>query len=491
MFEIRRALISVTNKNNIKELCIKLKQAKVEIICTSGTHRFLKDNLIDSIKISDFTEQQEILNGRVKTLHHYIFAGILIDPQQHLDDSHYKQIKKIDLVVVDLYDFKKSSQSNISSEQIIESIDIGGISLIRASAKNYKNVCVLTDENDFQKIQISEQKIETDLCFRKEMAKKAFALSSEYDSMIYNWLDEKEFKDNLRISDNKKVDFRYGENPHQKSCIYGKLPFTQLQGKELSYNNIVDAESAYDLVLDLKDKSVAIIKHGTPCGACTSNSGLESYNGAIECSIESVFGGIVALNCEVDKSIAQKITEIFTEIIIAPKFTQEAIEFLSAKPNIRVLLIDKRYTTKNISMRSAFGSILVQQTDNSEDDHNVVSVKKPSLIESEDMIFAMKICKHSISNAIVVAKNKRTIGIGSGQTSRINSVNQALLKAFPGCVMASDGFFPFTDGVEKAFEKGINAIIQPGGSIKDKLVIDYVNKKNISMVFTNKRHFKH
>lgn len=498
---LKRALISVFNKEGVLELAQFLNTNGVEILSTGGTYKYLKENGIPVIEVSEVTKFDEILDGRVKTLHPCIHGGILAvrDNDEHMKTIESKGIKPIDMVVVNLYPFFEKVNEDISFDEKIEFIDIGGPTMIRAAAKNFKDVIVLTDVNDYSKV-VDEIKESGDVSFdlRKNLAGKVFNLMSAYDAAISNFLLEDKTPDYLTISYKKEMDLRYGENPHQDAAYYvsncenGPMKnFKQLNGKELSYNNIKDMDIAWKVVCDFDDIVCCAVKHNTPCGVALGETVLDSYKKAYECDSTSIFGGIVAFNRTVDKDTAEEISNIFLEIVIAPDFDEDALEVLKKKKNLRVIkCMSKSCSTYELS--KVDGGILVQDIDNKMTNKlEVVTEKSPSDEEMKDLIFGMKVVKYVKSNAIVVVKDGMAKGIGGGQVNRIWPAEDALKRAGDGVVLASDAFFPFGDVVEEAAKYNIKAIIQPGGSIRDDESIDACNKHGISMVFTGMRHFKH
>lgn len=498
---IKRALISVYNKDGLLELAQFLKDKGVEIISTGGTYKYLIENKIPATEISKVTGFPEMLDGRVKTLHPIIHAGILArrDVKEHMDTLKEKNITPIDMVVVNLYPFFDKVETDISFDEKVEFIDIGGPTMIRAAAKNFKDVIVLTDVNDYSGIiEDINKNGDVDFSVRRKLAGKVFNLMSAYDASISNFLLEEEYPEYLSLSYKKSSSLRYGENPHQSAAYYvsttGKAPmkdFKQLNGKELSYNNIKDMDIAWRAVNEFEDIACVGVKHNSPCGAAIGNSVFDAYIKAYECDETSIFGGIVALNRKVDKKTAEEIHKIFLEIVIAPDFDDDALEILKQKKNIRIIKCDVKPNT-SFEMAKVDGGILLQSTDNKlTDKMDVVTDKKPTDDELKNLIFAMKVCKYVKSNAIVVVKDFKAIGIGGGQVNRIWPTCQALERAKDGVVLASDAFFPFNDVVKEAAKYGIKSIIQPGGSIRDKDSIEECNKNGISMIFTGIRHFKH
>lgn len=489
---IKRALISVYDKTGVVELAQFLVANGVDILSTGKTHAVLSDAGIKSMEVSEYTGCAEIMGGRVKTLHPKIHGGILGVRGKH--DFGYA--KPIDLVVSNLYPFSEAAQQkNASENEIIEQIDIGGVALIRAAAKNFRYVGVITNINDYQ----SFVEVNLSIEYRRMMAERAFELTCQYDMAIHQWFSSRDstLPDALLVNKKRSKIFRYGENPHQKAGFYSNdvnaFP-EQVQGKELSYNNIIDAESAVNLVLEFVEPTVVIVKHTNPCGVASDENLLSAYKKALGCDPVSSFGGIVAVNREVDAELASCIIKVFTEVVIAPSITPEAKLIFAQKKNLRVLLtaLTRSY---DFSVRNAFGGLLLQDEDQElMRIKKVVTKKAPASNELEDLEFAWRVCKHVKSNAIVIAKNKCAIGIGAGQMSRIDSMKIAIDKSqynLQKAVLASDAFFPFDDCVKLASTVGMTALIQPGGSIRDQEVIDAADNNNLSMVFTDMRHFKH
>ena len=499
---IKTALISVFDKNNVLELATSLQNNGVAIISTGGTFKYLKENGIKVSEISDVTGFEEILDGRVKTLHPIIHSGILAirDNKEHMATIKAKGINTIDMVVVNLYPFFDKVTQDISFEEKVEFIDIGGPTMLRAAAKNFKDVIVLSDAHDYKNIiEKMDAKEEVDFETRKHLAGKVFNLISAYDAAISNFLlGEETYPDYLSISYKKQMDLRYGENPHQSAAYYvsaagngAMKDISQLHGKELSYNNIKDMDIAWKVVCEFEETACCALKHNTPCGVATGSSVLDTYKKAYECDPMSIFGGIVAFNKKVDKETALELAKIFLEVVIAPDFDDDALLILEKKKNIRIIkCLSKAVGTNNIV--NVDGGILVQSADNKLiEDIKVVTKKSPTDNEMKDLIFAMIVVKYVKSNAIVVVKDGVTKGIGAGQVNRIWAAEQALERAGDAAILASDAFFPFGDVVELAAKYNIKAIIQPGGSIKDIQSIDACDKNGISMVFTGIRHFKH
>ncbi|MBW8199817.1 bifunctional phosphoribosylaminoimidazolecarboxamide formyltransferase/IMP cyclohydrolase [Flagellimonas abyssi] len=501
------ALISVFHKDGLEPIVKKLDELGVTLYSTGGTEKFIRDLGIDVVPVEDVTSYPSILGGRVKTLHPKVFGGILNRQDNESDVAQMAEfeIPQLDIVIVDLYPFEKTVASGASEQDIIEKIDIGGISLIRAAAKNFKDVlCVssMEDYEDFLNV-ITEGNGTTTLEDRKRFATKAFNISSHYDTAIFNYFNKEKEETVLKISETKGQVLRYGENPHQKGYFFGDFDamFTKLHGKELSYNNLLDVDAAVNLMGEFKndDPTFAILKHNNACGLATRSTIKQAYVDALAGDPVSAFGGILISNVEIDKPTAEEIHNLFCEVVIAPSYSDEALEILKGKKN-RIILIQNEIELPETLVRTCLNGVLVQDKDSKTDtkeDLNPVTDKKPTSEEIEDLIFASKLCKHTKSNTIVLAKNKQLCASGTGQTSRVDALNQAIHKAksfefdLEGAVMASDAFFPFPDCVEIADKAGIKSVIQPGGSIKDQLSIDYCNENGLAMVMTGTRHFKH
>jgi phosphoribosylaminoimidazolecarboxamide formyltransferase/IMP cyclohydrolase len=514
MATIRRAIISVSDKKGLRELAKALSDLGIEIISTGGTAKAIRDAGVEVKEVSEVTGFPEMLDGRVKTLHPAILGSILADRSK---ESHLEQLKQagyepIDLVICNLYPFKETvSKAGVSLEEAVEQIDIGGVTLIRAAAKNHRYVAVVVDPSDYAELveKLRSNKCELDYEYLLKLAKKAFMYTADYDDTIYEFFkgDDEEFPELLTLHFEKVSDLRYGENPHQKAAFYrdmdapeGTLSSAkQLHGKELSYNNILDLDSAWRLVNEFMVPAAAIIKHNNPCGAAIADNPVDAYKKAFECDPVSAFGGIVALNRPVDEELAKILSENFYEVIAAPAFHEEALEILMQKKNLRIMYMGEHQPVQAFrkDLRRVCGGLLVQDFDTVEvtrDKLSIVTNRKPSEEEIENMLFAYKVVKHVKSNAIVLAKNLATVGIGAGQMSRIDSVKIAIAKAgqrSEGSVLASDAFFPFPDSIEEAAQAGVSAIIQPGGSIRDQESIDACNRLGIAMVFTGIRHFRH
>ena len=496
---VKSALISVYNKKNIEKIAKKFKYLNIQIISTGGTEKYLSELGFEIEKVENLTDYPSIFGGRVKTLHPKIFGGILYRRVNESDTNEKKKynIKSIDFVIVDLYPFENTVNDAKSHDEIIEKIDIGGISLIRAAAKNFKNVVCVSSINQYDEF-LEDLRVNSGLFSlekKKKYAAKAFKISSNYDNFINQYFEKGSIE--------KSYELRYGENPHQKGSFIGEFDsiFEKLNGKELSYNNLLDIDAAYNLIKEFwdNDTTFAILKHNNACGLASRNSVLEAYKCALAGDPISAFGGVLITNMEIDVSAANEMNSLFFEVIMAPSYSINALNILKTKKN-RIILKIKNIEFDNKTVRTCLNGMLVQDRDNItdlEDDLDYVTEKKPSNQEIQDLLFASKVSKHTKSNTIVLAKNSQLISSGTGQTSRIDALNQAIKKAkkfkfnLNNCVMASDAFFPFPDCVEIASKEGIRSIIQPGGSIKDNLSIDYCNENDISMVFTGNRHFKH
>ncbi len=499
---LTRALISVFDKTGVLELAQFLVSRNVEILSTGGTFKYLKENGVPVIEVSDVTGFEEILDGRVKTLHPIIHSGILAvrDDKKHMETLERLGIKTIDMVVVNLYPFFEKVKEDLTFEEKVEFIDIGGPTMLRAASKNFQDVIVLSDVNDYSNI-IEQLKNsgEVDYATKKKLAGKVFNLMAAYDAAISNFLLDEEYPEYLAISYKKSMDLRYGENPHQSAAYYtstvenGSMKdFQQLNGKELSYNNLKDMDIALKVVAEFEEIACCALKHNTPCGAAIAETVYDAYMKTFECDETSIFGGIVAFNRKVDKKTAEELVKIFLEIVTAPDFDEDALEVLRTKKNLRVIKTTVKPQCKH-ELVKVDGGILVQSYDKKLiEEMKVVTDKAPDAAMEKDMIFGMKVCKYVKSNAIVVVKDGQAIGIGGGQVNRIWPTIHALkMAAGRGVVLASDAFFPFSDVVEEAAKAGIKGIIQPGGSMRDQDSIDECNKNGIAMVFTGIRHFKH
>ncbi|MFH1415847.1 MAG: bifunctional phosphoribosylaminoimidazolecarboxamide formyltransferase/IMP cyclohydrolase [Elusimicrobiota bacterium] len=492
-----KAVISVYNKDGIVEFAGELKKLGWDIISTGGTYKAIKNAGIDVEKVSDFTGSSEILGGRVKTLHPAIFAGILArdDQSGELEEAG---MKRIDLVCCNLYPFEEAVEKYSDESLILENIDIGGVTLLRAAAKNYRSVICITDPDDYPSL---IKKLKTggiDEKDRKLYGLKAFKTTARYDSAIRDYFAGKSGIGDLNISLPMTIELRYGENSHQKAELYGEVPFRMIQGeKELSFNNIQDSNAAMKIVKDFEEPAVVIIKHAVPCGAAVSKDIVTAYKKALESDPMSAFGGIVGLNRKLEKDLAEELTKNFYEVIIAPGFSGESLEVLKAKPNLRV--VEYADSDDERDIRNVSGGLLVQDPDTfTGEDWKVVTSQSPDGSRMDELKFAWKLARYLKSNAIVIAKEKQTYGLGSGETSRVGAVKVAVSKIeefFPGSaqdlVMASDAFFPFPDAVEEAARAGVCAIVQPGGSKNDDKVIEKADELGIIMVFTGRRHFLH
>ncbi len=500
---IKNVLISVFNKEGLEPILSILKRNSSKIYSTGGTFDYLKEKGFRATKIEDVTKYPSILNGRVKTLHPKIFGGILARTNNKSDNEEIKKYEmfSFDLLIVDLYPFSKTVNETNDEKKIIEKIDIGGVSLIRAAAKNYKDVLVVSNKSQYEDLAniLDNTKLLNTTEIRKDFATNAFKNTFLYDKSIYKFFSNNHFLVNQNLNSTFKT--RYGENPHQNAIFFGNLDeaFVKLNGKDISYNNLLDINSAVNLISEFDEPTFAILKHNNACGIASNNNIIESWKNALKSDPVSAFGGVLICNRTLDLDIAKEINKIFFEVLIAPNFENDALNILTQKKN-RIILKQKKFKFENIEHRSILGGILSQEKDTKIDtieNNNVVTVKKPSKSEIDDLIFASKVCKNSKSNAIVLVKNKRLISSGVGQTSRVDALNHAIEKAkffqndINGGVMASDAFFPFPDCVEIAKKAGVTSVIQPGGSIKDKLSIDYCNNNNLSMIMSGTRHFKH
>lgn len=500
---VKSALISVFNKEGLEPIIRTLNKEGVKLFSTGGTQKFIENLGISSTPIESVTEFPSILDGRVKTLHPKVFGGILWrrSNQEDAETVNSMEIPSLDMVVVDLYPFEETMNSGAEEREIIEKIDIGGISLIRAGAKNFNDVWVVSSMAEYPELIniLGEQGAQSSLKQRKEFAGRAFDVSANYDSLISDWLQNKE-KPFSEIN-GKRKELRYGENPHQKAWFIGDLDslFTQHSGKELSYNNLLDIDAAMAYCAEGKDSTVAIIKHNNACGFASTKTLENSWDKALSSDPVSAFGSVIACNANIDGATAKKISSLFFEVIIAPGFSDDAMRILKSKKN-RIILESQSAIFPETIVRSSLNGLLLQTRDNHRDsieDLKVVTKRSPTEKEIDDLILASAICKHTKSNTIVLAKDQQLISSGTGQTSRVDALNQAIHKAksfgmkLEGAVMASDAFFPFPDCVELANAQGIKAVIQPGGSIKDNLSIDFCNNNEITMVTTGIRHFKH
>ena len=500
MKKIKSALISVFNKDNIDEICSYLSSNNVIIYSTGGTYNYISNLGIPVKKVEDLTSFPSILNGRVKTLHPKVFGGILrTNSESDIEDSKNYDIPNFDLVIVDLYPFEETLKTTKNHNDIIEKIDIGGVSLIRAAAKNYENVTCISSSSQYDKlIRIIKEDCSTDISFRKTLAFEAFEKSSTYDSIISGYLNPESVKKNTELRE-----LRYGENPHQKGRFIGDLKdyLIQLNGKEISYNNLLDIDASLDLLRDLDStKAVFLIhKHNNPCGVAIRDSITEAYEDALAWDNVSAFGGVLTCNKKINKKTADQINKLFFEILIAPDFDDDALDLLKSKQN-RILIKLNKIPIKNIQKRSCLNGFLEQDIDNkieNFDDFEVVTTKTPNNKNSNDLVLASIIAKHTKSNCIAIVKNQQLIGSGMGQVSRIDALDQAIEKSkrfgfeLDQSSLASDAFFPFSDCVEISFKNGIDSIVQPGGSVRDQDSIDFCNENQMSMVFSGIRHFRH
>ena len=512
MKKIKTALISLSDKSNIKPLLEILKKNNIKLISSGGTFKSIKKLGYQCLDVSNFTGFKNMLDGRVKTLHPKIHAGILNkrnnkSHKKSLQDNNYENI---DLVIVNFYPFEKILKQTKNHDKIIENIDIGGPTMVRAAAKNYNDVAVITSSNQYSELinELKFNKGSTSMIFRKKMSRIAFTETAYYDSLIsdyFNKISGISFPKKRIIHGNLVEKLRYGENPHQESAIYSKdqiISINKIHGKPLSYNNYNDIFSALTISKSFpKNTGTVIIKHSNPCGASISNNHLNSYYSALACDPISAYGGIISFNYKITKKLAIQISKIFFEVIIANGFEKSALKILKRKKNLRIIVSENLITSNKYSYISNFNSILFQSLDSNKFDKKnfkIVSNKKPNFKQFQDLIFAFNVCKNVKSNAIVIANNKSTLGIGSGQPSRLDSCKIAIKKMnkfqhnnFENCVAASDAFFPFVDGVEKLVQAGISAIIQPSGSIRDKEIIKFANQTNTVLVFSKTRHFKH
>jgi phosphoribosylaminoimidazolecarboxamide formyltransferase/IMP cyclohydrolase len=502
---IKSALVSVYYKDNLEPIIRKLHSLNVALYSTGGTLTFIEKLGIPVIAVDSVTGYPEIFGGRVKTLHPAIFGGILNRRTNASDQKEKAQhkIPDLDLVIVDLYPFEETVASGAAEQDIIEKIDIGGISLIRAAAKNFNDVVIVSSRNDYPTLQnmLDTGNGSTSLEERRNLAAKAFATSSHYDSAIFNFFNRKEQLPQFKQSIQTAHVLRYGENPHQKGTFYGNLDamFTKLNGKELSYNNLLDVDAAVNLISDFTAPTFAILKHNNACGVASRATIKEAYVDALAGDPVSAFGGILIANREIDLATATEVNKLFCEVVIAPSYSNDAVELLKSKAN-RIILVQNPVPMGTASFRTLLNGVIEQDKDLRTEiasDLKTVTIATPSEKDISDLLFANKLVKHTKSNTIVLAKNGQLLASGTGQTSRVDALRQAIAKAqsfnfdLKGAVMASDAFFPFPDCVEIAHNAGITAVVQPGGSIKDKESIDYCNANGMSMVMTGTRHFKH
>ena len=503
--QLKNALVSVYYKDNLAPVIQELMRLGVRIYSTGGTETFLRSLGADVVAVEDLTGYPSILGGRVKTLHPKVFGGILARRNFESDEQQLDQydIPQIDLVIVDLYPFEETVKSGAGHDDVIEKIDIGGISLIRAAAKNYKDVTIVASKDDYPELtqMLQQQNGEIKVEQRRRFAQKAFNISSNYDTAIFNYFNQDEelpvFKQSIQTS---QV-LRYGENPHQKGVFYGDLNemFTKLHGKELSYNNLVDVDAAVALIDEFTEPTVAILKHTNACGIASRSFIKEAWVDALACDPVSAFGGVIIANDEINEETAIEISKIFFEVLIAPAYTNEALAVLQQKKN-RIILIRQGVELPVKQFKTLLNGVIEQDKDNvieGPEQMKPVTEKQPTAAELKDLFFANKVVKHTKSNTVVLAKNNQLMASGVGQTSRVDALRQAIEKAnafgfnLNGAVMASDAFFPFPDCVEIAANAGITAVLQPGGSIKDQDSVDMSNQKGIAMVTTGVRHFKH
>ncbi|MGF1635865.1 MAG: bifunctional phosphoribosylaminoimidazolecarboxamide formyltransferase/IMP cyclohydrolase [Cyclobacteriaceae bacterium] len=504
--KIKSALISVYHKDNLEPILHILNNAGVKLYSTGGTQSFIENLGIPVTAVEDLTGYPSILGGRVKTLHPKVFGGILGRRKNESDTSEMKQyeIPAIDLVLVDLYPFEATLASGAEHDEIIEKIDIGGISLIRAAAKNFNDVLIVSSMDQYNDVAelLSADDCKTTLNQRQLYAAKAFDISSHYDTAIFQYLNSDGKVEGFKNSTRETMTLRYGENPHQKGFYYGKFNdmFEQLHGKEISYNNLVDIDAAVSLIEEFEDDTAfAILKHTNACGCATGETVQEAYTKAFEADTISAFGGVLITNKEVDAEAAEEINKLFFEILVAPSFSENAIDVLRQKKN-RILLVQKQGLKTKVMFKSLLNGIIAQDRDlvtDSEELLKTATKRKPTKEEVEALLFASKICKHTKSNTIILANKGQLLASGVGQTSRVDALKQAIEKArhfgfiLEGAVMASDAFFPFSDCVDIACKAGIKAVIQPGGSVRDKDSIDYCDAHEMAMVLTGIRHFKH
>ncbi len=502
--KIKSALVSVFHKERVDEIVTKLEKAGVKIYSTGGTKKFIEDLGVEVTAVEELTSYPSILGGRVKTLHPKVFGGILSrrDNDGDVKQLDEYQIPEIDLVIVDLYPFEDTVASGASHPDIIEKIDIGGIALIRAAAKNYKDVIIVPSRNEYDDLidLLDNNNAHSTLEQREAFAVKAFATSSNYDTAIFNYFNKG--NDNLfRASYNDSITLRYGENPHQKGVFFGKFDelFDKIHGKEISYNNLLDIDAAVNLIEEFDETTFAILKHNNACGCASREKLIDAWSAALAGDPVSAFGGILITNKEVDAETAAEINKLFFEVIIAPSYSEKALEILKSKKN-RIILVQKPVDMPDSQFRSVLNGVLYQQRDLKQElaeELKPATTLQPDASQVEDLLFANKLVKQSKSNTIVLAKNKHLLASGVGETSRVDALKHAIEKAesfgfdLKGAVMSSDAFFPFADCVEIAHGVGVDCVVQPGGSIRDQDSIDYCNDHNMSMVFTGTRHFKH
>lgn len=505
MEEIKRALISVFYKDGLEDIVKKLASLNIEIYSTGGTYNFIKSLGVDVKTVESLTSYPSILGGRVKTLHPKVFGGILARRDNNEDKQQLSEysIPEFDLVIVDLYPFEQTVKSGASEADIIEKIDIGGISLIRAAAKNYKDVLIVPSVERYAELMevLNKDNGKTSIETRRRFATYAFLTSSHYDTMIFNYFNQQTSLDAFTQNYYNPTSLRYGENPHQKGMFFGNLDedFVQLHGKEISYNNIGDIDAACNLIDDFSETTFAIIKHNNACGIATRDTLNQAYIDALACDPVSAFGGVFVTNRKIDITTAEQMNKMFMEVCIAPSYDKDALELLFSKKN-RIILQRKQINKNKYTFRSALNGVLFQERDiKVETIEEIKSITNRQFTDKEkqDLIFANILVKHTKSNAIVIAKNKQILASGTGQTSRVDALKQAIEKAksfgfdLHGAVMASDAYFPFKDCVTIAHQEGIDLIIQPGGSIRDKESIDFCQENNMAMAMTGFRHFRH
>jgi phosphoribosylaminoimidazolecarboxamide formyltransferase/IMP cyclohydrolase len=504
--KIQSALISVYYKDNLEPIIALLKQHGVKIYSTGGTQKFIEEQGAEVIPVEELTSYPSIFGGRVKTLHPKVFGGILYrrDNEGDLAQATEYDIPAIDLVIVDLYPFEETVASGASEADSIEKIDIGGISLIRAAAKNFKDVIIIASKDQYAELEekLTSQDGGSTMEDRRYFAAQAFQVSSHYDTHIFNYFNQAENIPSLKVSENKSKALRYGENPHQSAHFFGDLEalFDQLNGKELSYNNLVDVDAAVNLIAEFKGETAfAILKHTNACGVALALTVKAAYQKAFAADTTSAFGGVLITNQTVDKEAAEEMHSLFFEVLIAPAFTEDALTVLKGKKN-RILLVQKMGLPGTKMMKTLLNGVIEQDKDlatETKADFKVATKKAPTEAEQDALVFAAKICKHTKSNTIILSNDTQLFSSGVGQTSRVDALRQAIDKAkafgfdLNGAVMASDAFFPFPDCVEIAHEAGITAVVQPGGSIKDQDSINYCDANGIAMVMTGVRHFKH
>ena len=507
MKKIESALISVFNKDGLEPLVEFLHKNGVKIYSTGGTQSFIEKLGIPVVAVESLTQYPSIFGGRVKTLHPVVFGGILYrrDNDSDIAEAKQYQIPNIDMIVVDLYPFEETVANGKSEADIIEKIDIGGVSLIRAAAKNYKDTLIVSNREQYESVveALKANHCASDVAVRRQYASEAFEVTRHYDTAIHHWFLDEQESDFKNFEVLPKKDLRYGENPHQKASFYGDFDamFEQLNGKQISYNNLVDIDACVGLIdeFDKSEPTFAIIKHTNACGLAIGKNAKDAYLRALAGDPVSAFGGVIITNTNIDLAVAEELNKLFMEILIAPSFDKDALELLSGKKN-RILLVRKDVRLPKETFKTILNGVLIQEKDlsmESEAGMKPVTKKVPTSEEYKALEFALKVCKHTKSNTIVLAKDNQLLASGVGQTSRVDALKQAIIKAksfgfeLNGAVMASDAFFPFPDSVEISHQEGIDIVVQPGGSIKDQLSIDYCDANNMSMVFTGVRHFLH